>query len=128
MGIKVGLVGVGPVGDTIVRVLEERNFPMDGEPVFMATSERDEVLGGKVRHVQKINEGLFKNLNLVFFAGKEGSKGAGMQWGDTAVRNGCVVIDNGGDFRMYQIFPWSYRSQHAGKGEYICNPNCQQFN
>lgn len=101
---------------------------MDGEPVFMATSERDEVLGGKVRHVQKINEGLFKNLNLVFFAGKEGSKGAGMQWGDTAVRNGCVVIDNGGDFRMYPNIPLVIPEVNMHKvkkdSRYICNPNC----
>lgn len=128
MGVKVGLVGVGPVGDTIVRVLEERCFPMDGEPVFMATSERDEILGGKIRHIQKISEGLFKNLDLVFFAGKEGAKGAGVQWGDTAVKNGCVVIDNGGDFRMYPNIPLVIPevNMHMVKKEnrYICNPNC----
>jgi aspartate-semialdehyde dehydrogenase len=44
MGLKVGLLGVGLVGDRIVRALRERHFPIDGELVVMATSEREEVL------------------------------------------------------------------------------------
>ena len=31
MGLKVGVLGVGPVGEHIVRVLGERSFPVDGQ-------------------------------------------------------------------------------------------------
>jgi aspartate-semialdehyde dehydrogenase len=105
MGLRVGLLGVGPVGDNIVRVLRERKFPIDGELVIMATSERKETLAGETFDVKKIDENVFKKLDLVFFAGKEGAKGASVQWGDIAVKSGCIVIDNGGDFRMHPNYP-----------------------
>ena len=79
MGLKVGLLGVGPVGDHIIRVLRERNFPVDGEVTVMATREREEILDGRPVHVRKIQEDLFRKLDLVFFAGKEGAKGASLQ-------------------------------------------------
>lgn len=128
MGYRVGLLGVGPVGDRIVRVLRERRFPMDGELVVMATSEREEILAGEPFRVHKIAADLFKGLDLVFFAGKEGAKGASLQWGQTAVASGCVVIDNGGDFRMHPEYPLVVpeANMHVVTAEtrYICNPNC----
>ena len=75
MGLRIGVLGVGPVGEHIVRVLGERKFPIDGGIIVMATSEREEILDGKPVHVQKINAGLFKQLDFVFFAGKESAKG-----------------------------------------------------
>lgn len=128
MGLKVGLLGVGPVGDHIIRVLRERDFPIDGNITVMATRERDEILNGKSMHVQKISETLFKGLDLVFFAGKEGAKGASMQWAETAVKNGCVVIDNGGDLRMYPCYPLVVPEINMDDitrdTRLICNPNC----
>ncbi len=128
MGLKVGVLGVGPVGDRIIRVLRERKFPIDGELTVMATSAREEVLAGEKFQVRKIEAGLFKGLDLVFFAGKEGAKGASVQWGKVAVDSGCVVIDNGGDFRMYPEYPLvipeiNMDAVTAGT-RYICNPNC----
>jgi aspartate-semialdehyde dehydrogenase len=128
MGFKVGLLGVGPVGDRIVRVLRDRKFPVDGDLVVMATSEREEVLADEPFHVHQISASLFKGLDLVFFAGKEGAKGASFQWGKVAVDNGCVVIDNGGDFRMYPEYPLVIPEVNMDvvtpETRYICNPNC----
>ncbi len=128
MGLKVGLLGVGPVGDRIVRVLYERNFPIDGDLVVMATSEREEVLADKTFHVHQISADLFKGLDLIFFAGKEGAKGASVQWGKVAVESGSVVIDNGGDFRMYPEYPLVIPEVNmdaiTSDTRYICNPNC----
>lgn len=128
MGLKVGLLGVGPVGDHILRVLRERSFPVDGPVTVMATRERDEILDGKTVHVLKISEDLFKNLDLVFFAGKEGAKGASLQWAETAVKSGCVVIDNGGDLRMYPCYPLVIPEINMDavtqNTRLICNPNC----
>lgn len=91
MGLKVGLLGVGPVGDTIVRVLRERKFPIDGELVVMATSEREEKLADEIYSVRKIEENIFKSLDLVFFAGKEGAKGGQ-----------CAMGRNSHQKRMYR--------------------------
>ena len=128
MGIKVGVLGVGPVGEHIVRVLEEMNFPVDGEIAIMATSERTEIINNKSVSVQKVNADILKGLDLVFFAGKEGAKGASMKWADVAVKSGCVVIDNGADFRMYPniplVIPEINMDAVTKDTKHICNPNC----
>jgi len=109
-------------------VLRERKFPIDGELVVMATSERKETLAGETFDVKKVDENIFKKLDLVFFAGKEGAKGASIQWGDIAVKSGCVVIDNGSDFRMYPnyllVVPEINMDVVTKGTRYICNPNC----
>lgn len=128
MGLKIGLLGVGPVGENILKVLQERNFPIDGAVTIMATRERDELMNGEIVHVQKINEDLFKHLDVVFFAGKEGAKGASLQWAEIAIKNGCKVIDNGGDLRMYPCYPLvipEINMDVVTKDTHlICNPNC----
>ncbi|HOP11713.1 MAG TPA: aspartate-semialdehyde dehydrogenase [Oscillospiraceae bacterium] len=128
MGLKVGVLGVGPVGEKILQVLSERAFPADGPVTVMATSERDENLNGKPVHVRKISEDLFGNLDLVFFAGKEGAKGASLQWAEIAVKKGCTVIDNGGDLRMYPCYPLVIPEINmdavTADMRLICNPNC----
>jgi len=128
MGIKVGVLGVGPVGEHIIRVLSERKFPIDGEITVMATSERCEVINGKSVSVRKVSADIFKGLDLVFFAGKEGAKGASTEWADIAVKNGCVVIDNGGDLRMYPniplVIPEINMDIVTKDSRLICNPNC----
>jgi len=128
MGVKVGVLGVGPVGEHIVRVLGERNFPVDGQIAIIATSERNEIINGKPVSVQKVNADIFKGLDLVFFAGKEGAKGASMEWADVAVKSGCVVIDNGGDLRMYPniplVVPEVNMDAVTKDTRLICNPNC----
>ena len=128
MGLKTGVLGVGPVGEHIVRVLGERKFPIDGEIMVMATREREEIFDGKPISVKKINADLFRQLDLVFFAGKEGAKGASMEWAETAVKSGCAVIDNGGDFRMYPniplVIPEVNMDAVTKDTRHICNPNC----
>jgi len=128
MGIKVGVLGVGPVGEHIVRVLDEMSFPIDGEIRIMATSERNEIINGNPVSVQKVNANIFRGLDLVFFAAKEGAKGASMEWADIAVKSGCVVIDNGADFRMYPnvplVIPEINMDAVTRDTKHVCNPNC----
>jgi aspartate-semialdehyde dehydrogenase len=128
MGFRVGLVGVGPVGDRIVSVLSERRFPMDGELRVMATRGRKEVLGGKEIEVQEVSAELLDGLDIVFFAGREGAKGASVEWGRIAVDKGAVVIDNGSDFRMFPNVPLVVPEVNldviTDKDRFIANPNC----
>ena len=126
--MRVGLVGVGPVGDRIVRVLRERRFPVDGELVVMATREREEMLDGRKFTVRKVGKRLFKDLDVVFFAGREGAKGASVKWGPVAVDAGAFVIDNGGDFRMADGYPLvvpEVNMQAVTRNtRHITSPNC----
>ena len=128
MGLRVGVVGVGPVGDRIIQVMRDRAFPIDGEPVVMATREREEVLAGETFRVRKIEADLFKGLDVAFFAGREGAKGASVQWGAAAIERGCLVVDNGGDFRMHPAYPLVVPEVNMDdvtpQTRHICSPNC----
>ena len=124
---KVGLVGIGAVGTEMVKVLRQRKFPAS-EIRILATRERDEEVAGETFHVLEARPEAFDGLDIVLFAGTEGSKGASKQFGWDAVKRGCVVIDNGDDFRMDDRVPLvvpeinpEALDRHQG---FIANPNC----
>jgi aspartate-semialdehyde dehydrogenase len=120
-------VGIGLVGTEIVRVLNEREFPMS-ELRIMATRDREEDIDGQTYQVTAANLERFRGVDFAFFAGTEGSRGASREWGWKAVEAGAVVIDNGDDYRMDdrvplvipEVNPEALR-QHQGL---IANPNC----
>ncbi len=128
MAFRVGIVGVGPVGDRILRVLREHDFPIDGAPVVMATRERKEILADEEVLVRKVDESLFEGLDITFFAGREGAKGAGVQWGEVATAAGSWVVDNGSDFRMSEGYPLVVPEVNmdtvTDENRHICSPNC----
>jgi aspartate-semialdehyde dehydrogenase len=109
-------------------VLKERHFPVEGEPVVMATRERTEMLAGEEVLVRKVGEELFEGLDVTFFAGREGAKGASVQWGEVATEAGSWVIDNGSDFRMSEGYPLVVPEVNmdaaTGDNRHICSPNC----
>jgi len=124
---KVGLVGIGAVGTEMVKVLRQRKFPAS-EIRILATRERDEEVAGETFHVREVKPEAFDGLDVVLFAGTEGSKGASKLYGWEAVKRGCVVIDNGDDFRMDDRVPLvipeinpEALDKHQG---FIANPNC----
>lgn len=124
---NVGIVGIGAVGTELVKVLRGRNFPFD-ELRVIARSERDEEIAGETLHVVEASPDAFDRLDLVFFAGTEGAKGASKTYGWSAVERGAVVIDNGDDFRMDDRVPLVIPElnpqaikDHQG---FIANPNC----
>jgi aspartate-semialdehyde dehydrogenase len=78
--------------------------------------------------VRVAGPGSFKGMDFAFFAGTEGAKGASKTLGWQAVEEGCIVIDNGDDFRMDPRVPLVIPEinaealrQHQG---FIANPNC----
>ncbi len=128
MALRVAIVGVGPVGERIWQCLKERNFPLAEPPVVMATSERTEILAGDEVHVHKASEELFEGLDIVFFAGREGAKGASRQWAHIAIEKGAVCIDNGSDFRLYPdvplVVPEVNMHTVSPDTKLIASPNC----
>ena len=124
---NVCVVGIGAVGTEMVRLLKKRNFPMKSLTI-LARSERVEVIDGEPVQVKVASPDAFQGMDFAFFAGTEGAKGASQTLGWEAVKRGCVVIDNGDDFRMDPRVPLVIPEINAGalKGHpgFIANPNC----
>lgn len=124
---NVCVVGIGAVGTEMVRLLRKRKFPMKSLTV-LARSERVEVIDGEPVQVRVAAPEAFEGMDFALFAGTEGSKGASQTLGWEAVKRGCVVIDNGDDFRMDPRVPLvipeinaDALKSHQGL---IANPNC----
>ena len=124
---NVGLVGTGAVGTEMIKVLRQREFPA-AEIRVMARSERDESIAGETFHVVEASPEAFDGLDIAFFAGTEGAKGASQTYGWEAVSRGVTVIDNGDDFRMDDrvplVIPELNVDALAANQGFVANPNC----
>lgn len=124
---NVAVVGVGAVGEEMLRVLRQRQFPVNELKVF-ARSARPITVDGQSYQVEQLTDNSFKGLDIVLFAGTEGDKGAAVTYAARAVQEGAVVIDNGADFRLKPDVPLVVPEANAAdikkhKG-IIANPNC----
>jgi aspartate-semialdehyde dehydrogenase len=124
---NVCVVGIGAVGAEMVRLLRRRRFPVKSLTI-LARSERTETIDGIAYPVQAAQPDAFQGMDYAFFAGTEGAKGASQTLGWEAVRRGCVVIDNGDDFRMDArvplVIPEINPEALKGHPGFIANPNC----
>ncbi len=124
---NVCVVGAGVVGVEMLRVLRQRNFPVDNIKV-LARSARNMVVDGVTYAVEPISPEAFNGVDIALFAGTEGEKGAAVTFASEAVKRGAVVIDNGADFRMDPKVPLvvpevNGKDVKKHKG-IIANPNC----
>ena len=128
MKLHVTVVGVGPVGETIVSILKERRFPMEWPPTICATSKREQMVDGEMQTVYETSGVALRNADIVLFAGKEGAKGASVQWSQTALDAGAFCVDNGSDFRMDPhvplVIPEVNMDAVTEKTRLIASPNC----
>lgn len=124
---NVAVVGVGAVGEEMLRVLKQRQFPV-GELRVFARSSREITVDGDKYSVLSLGANSFKGIDIALFAGTEGEKGAAVTYAPDAIKAGAVVIDNGADFRMRKDVPLVVPEVNAKdikkhKG-IIANPNC----
>ncbi|MDR0895255.1 MAG: aspartate-semialdehyde dehydrogenase [Prevotellaceae bacterium] len=128
--MKVAIVGAsGAVGQEFLRVLEERNFPLDELVLF--GSERSEgrayMFGGKqviVKRLQHNDD--FKGVDIAFTSAGAGTS---KEFAETITRYGAVMIDNSSAFRMDvdvplvvpEVNPTDALTRPRG---IIANPNC----
>jgi len=128
MAIKVAVIGVGLVGETIVSCLKERGFPCEWPPRIAATRERPELIAGEQIQVDETTAEVFKNIDLVLFAGKEGANGASATWREVAEEEGAICIDNGRDFRLSGdvplVVPEVNPQAITSSTRFIASPNC----
>ena len=126
-GYTVAVVGAGLVGDRIVAELRRRDFPLK-ELRILARTARRATLAGEEFDVGVAEPGAFEGVDIAFFAGTEGEKGAAVQLAEEAINRGAVVIDNGSDFRMDPGVPLVVPEVNAdaleGHDGLIANANC----
>ena len=126
--MKTAVVGAtGMVGQTMIKVLEERNFPLT--QLIPAASEKSvgkEVMyRGKAVRVVSVREAVDAKPDFaIFSAGASISK----EWAPVFAKNGTVVIDNSSYWRMFNEVPLvvpEINSHAIKKGDFIiANPNC----
>ncbi len=126
--MKTAVVGAtGMVGRTMMKVLEERNFPF--QQLLPAASEKsvgkEVIFKGKPVKVVSVMEAVeAKPEFAIFSAGASTSK----EWAPAFAKNGTVVIDNSSYWRMDKNIPLivpEINSHVIKKGDrIIANPNC----
>ncbi len=127
---NVAIVGAtGAVGNEMVRILEERKFPVGS--ITLLASERSIgkklEFNGKSIPIQLLTENSFSGVDIgLFSAGGSISQ----RFAPIAASSGCVVIDNTSAFRMEPDIPLVVPevnpetiSMYKNRG-IIANPNC----
>ncbi|MGB9710319.1 MAG: aspartate-semialdehyde dehydrogenase [Thermodesulfovibrio sp.] len=124
----VAVVGAtGAVGNEMIAVLEERDFPVERLRLF--ASERSEGVKlnfkGEEIAVETLKEDSFQDIDIALFsAGAERSK----IWAPIAAKSGCVVIDNSSQWRMDPEVPLVVPEVNPHDLKWhkgiIANPNC----
>lgn len=127
---NVAVVGAtGAVGETILSILEQRNFPIDNlYPLASANSAGKKVMcQGKSWTVEDLDQFDFSKAQLgLFSAGGSISE----KYAPIAAEAGCVVVDNTAHFRRDKDIPLVVPevNAHAIAGytqrNIIANPNC----
>ena len=104
--MKVAIVGAsGAVGQEFLRVLEERDFPVDELVLFGSTRSagRKYVFKGKEHEVKLLQHNDdFKDVDIAFTSAGAGTS---KEFADTITRHGAVMIDNSSAFRMDEDVP-----------------------
>jgi len=128
MPLTVAVVGAtGLVGGTMIRVLEERNFPV-GELRPLASSRsagRTLAFRGARVEVAEATPEAFDGVDIALFSAGGGTS---RELAPVAVARGATVIDNSGAWRMEPAVPLVVSQVNpedlAAHEGIIANPNC----
>ena len=127
--VNVAIVGAtGMVGRTFLKILQERNFPIENLYLLASKKSAGDVVNfnGKDYIIEELTEHSFdKDIDIALFsAGGEISK----KFAPIAKEKGVIVVDNSSMWRMYDDVPLVVPEvnpedvkKHNG---IIANPNC----
>ena len=128
--MKVAIVGVsGAVGQEFLRILAERNFPIDELVLFGSerSAGRKYAFRGKEYEVKLLQHNDdFKGIDVAFVSAGGGTS---KEFAETITKHGCVMIDNSSAFRMDDDVPLVVPECNAEDAlnrprGIIANPNC----
>ena len=128
--MKVAIVGAsGAVGQEFLRVLDERNFPMDDLVLFgsQRSAGRKYTFRGKEYEVQLLKHGDdFRGIDIAFTSAGAGTS---KEFADDITKFGTIMIDNSSAFRMDPDVPLVVPECNAEDAlvrprGIIANPNC----
>ena len=128
--MKVAVVGVsGAVGQEFLRVLAERNFPLDELVLFGSarSAGRQYTFRGKTLTVKELQDNDdFKDIDIALTSAGGGTS---LKYAETITRHGAIMIDNSSAFRMEEDVPLVVPEVNAGDLHHlprniVANPNC----
>ncbi|AWI04970.1 aspartate-semialdehyde dehydrogenase [Clostridium drakei] len=126
---NIAIVGAtGMVGRTFLKVLDERNFPIDNLYLFASKKSAGSKMEfkGKEYIIEELNEDSFKkDIDIALFsAGGDISK----KFAPIAKENGVIVVDNSSAWRMDKDIPLVVPEVNPEDVNWntgiIANPNC----
>lgn len=128
--MKVAIVGAsGAVGQEFLRVLEERNFPLDELVLFGSARSAGTkcMFKGKEIEIKLLQHNDdFKGIDIAFTSAGAGTS---KEFADTITKHGAVMIDNSSAFRMENDIPLVVPEVNGADAKdrprgIIANPNC----
>ena len=125
---RVAIVGAtGLVGQTFIKVLEERKFPMESLTLMASArsaGKRIEAMGESLEVIEATPES-FEGIDIALFSA---GGGASKQLAPEAAKRGVVVVDNSSAWRMDPAVPLVVPEVNPDdaltNNGIIANPNC----
>ena len=126
--MKLAVVGAtGMVGTIMIKLLEERNFPVS--EILLVASEKsignELYFNGKTIKVIGLKDALFKKPEIAIFSA---GSAISLEWAPKFAEVGTTVIDNSSAWRMdlstKLVVPEINASTLTTNDKIIANPNC----
>ena len=128
--MRIAIVGIsGAVGQELLSVLTERNFPVESLKLFGSARSAGQMYsfrGKELKVLELQHNDDFKNIDIVF-ASAGGS--ISVEYAETITKHGAIMIDNSSAFRMDDDVPLVVPELNAEDAlkrprNIVANPNC----
>jgi len=128
--MNIAIVGTsGAVGQELLRVLEERNFPLDELHLFGSSRSAGTSYTFKGKQIivkELLHNDDFRGIDIAFVSAGGGTS---LEFAETITKHGAIMIDNSSAFRMVEDVPLVVPEVNAEDAlntprGIIANPNC----